>query len=381
MANPEHLRILEQDPQGWNAWRSANPAVDPDVSDSGLSNKSFPREMNFRFVNFSGCNLTSAYVPRAEFFMADLRRANLTEIDAIRASFHNCKASNSNFTSGILYYSDFSSADLSHAKLVRARLNNAEFWATDLSHAHLTDANLQWADLMDANLSFARLVRTNLMLSSLMRVNLRSAVLSECAVHGASVWRAEVDEFTQQTELIITDPSEPPLRVDDLEVAQFIYLLMNYRKLRNAVDSITKKGVLLLGRFADGGLLVLQAIANELRGLGYLPFIFDFDRPADRNITETVQTLVGISRFVVVDLSGPSVPQELYATVPHFKIPFVPLLEKARKKYAIADDILEYPWVVKPILRFDSIEQLRARVATKMVAPAERLLRRRAKHS
>jgi hypothetical protein len=50
--------------------------------------------------------------------------------------------------------------------------------------------------------------------------------------------------------------------------------------------------------------LALQAIARELRRMEYLPFIFDFDRPAGRNITETVQILVGISRFVVVDLSA-----------------------------------------------------------------------------
>jgi hypothetical protein len=177
--------------------------------------------------------------------------------------------------------------------------------------------------------------------------------------------------------LIISDPSDPPLRVDDLEIAQFIYLLVNHSKLRNAIDSVTKKGVLLLGRFSDGGLAALQAIAAELRSSGYLPFIFDFERPKDRNITETVKTLVGISRFVVVDLSGPSVPQELYATVPHFKILFVPILEKGRKKYAMVDDILEFPWVVNPIYRFESIDQLRASVTKKLVAPAEKILESR----
>jgi hypothetical protein len=69
--------------------------------------------------------------------------------------------------------------------------------------------------------------------------------------------------------LIISDPSDPPLRVDDIEIAQFIYLLVNHSKLRNAIDSVTKKGVLLLGRFSDGGLAALQAIAAELRSSGY----------------------------------------------------------------------------------------------------------------
>src|SRR6185369_12953548 len=187
----------------------------------------------------------------------------------------------------------------------------------------------------------------------------------------------QVDESTKQTELIITDPSEPTLRVDDLEVAQFIYLLMNHRKLRNAIDSVTKKGVLLLGRFNDGGLETLQAIASELRSQGYLPFIFDFERPRDRNVTETVKTLVGISRFVIVDLSGPSVPQELYATVPHFKVPIIPILENERKHYALADEILEFPWVVKPIIRYSSLDELKSTVSEKMIAPAERQVQQR----
>src|SRR5439155_8596351 len=133
----------------------------------------------------------------------------------------------------------------------------------------------------------------------------------------------------------------------DLEIAQFIYLLLNHKKLRNVINSVTGRGVLLLGRFGGGGLEVLQAIAAKLRGENYLPIIFDFERPQDRDYTETVKTLAGLARFVIVDLSGPSVPQELYATVPHFKIPFVPIIEARRKLYAMAVDILEYPWVIR----------------------------------
>ena len=379
MANFDHLKLLTENAEDWNAWRKANADVIPDLSGADLSNLEFPREMNFRFVNFSGCTLASAYVPRANFYNADLTGANLTKLDAIDVEFSSCKAAGADFTSALLYKDDFSSADLSKVKFVNANLSHATMWSANLTSADLTGANLQWADLMDADLSGATLIRTNLMLSSLLRVNLGGAVLSECWVHGASVWRTKVDELTRQTELIITDPSEPPLRVDDLEVAQFIYLLMNHRKLRNAIDSVTKKGVLLLGRFNDGGLETLQAIASELRGQGYLPFIFDFERPKDRNITETVKTLVGISRFVIVDLSGPSVPQELYATVPHFKVPIIPILENERKLYALADDILEFPWVVKPIIRYSSLDELKSSVSEKMIAPAELRVQQRQK--
>ena len=109
--------------------------------------------------------------------------------------------------------------------------------------------------------------------------------------------------------------------------------------------------MLILGRFSNGGLEVLEALAATLREMKYLPIIFDFDRNSDRNYTETIMTLAGLSRFVVADLSGSSVPQELHATVPHFEIPFVPILHAGTRPYAMFVDILEHPWVI-PIVKF-----------------------------
>src|SRR5205085_4584252 len=134
----------------------------------------------------------------------------------------------------------------------------------------------------------------------------------------------------------------------NLEVAQFIYLLLNHKKLRDVFNTVTKRGVLILGRFGGGGLEVLQAIAVKLRKENYLPIIFDFEHPQDRDYTETVMTLVGLSRFVIVDLSGPSVPQELSHTVPFFDIPFVPILEKGKHSYSMFRDLYKYDWVLRP---------------------------------
>src|SRR5258708_38478353 len=106
------------------------------------------------------------------------------------------------------------------------------------------------------------------------------------------------------------------------------------KKCGDVFNGVKERGVLILGRFGGGGLEVLQAIAAKLREEKYLPIIFDFERPQDRNYTETVKTLAGLARFIIADLSGPSVPQELYATVPHFKIPFVPIIEASRKPYS-----------------------------------------------
>src|SRR5437588_6794510 len=154
--------------------------------------------------------------------------------------------------------------------------------------------------------------------STLSRANLTGS-----AVYGVSAWDV-ILENAIQSGLAITSDGTPTVTVDNLEIAQFIYMLINYRKLRDALDSVMKKGVLILGRFSDGGLELLKSIAEKLREHQYLPMIFDFERPDTKDYTETVITLVGLSRFVIVDLSGPSVPHELYATVPHFSIPFVP---------------------------------------------------------
>jgi len=63
------------------------------------------------------------------------------------------------------------------------------------------------------------------------------------------------------------------------------------------------------------------------------PLLFDFPRPEAKTYTDTIRTLAGLARFVVVDLSGPSVPQEITATVDLYEIPFVPILEQRRQLF------------------------------------------------
>jgi hypothetical protein len=50
--------------------------------------------------------------------------------------------------------------------------------------------------------------------------------------------------------------------VDDLEVAQFLYTMLHHAKLRKAIAAVSARGVLLLGRFRDGCLDLLQAVAT-----------------------------------------------------------------------------------------------------------------------
>ena len=100
-------------------------------------------------------------------------------------------------------------------------------------------------------------------------------------------------------------------------VAQFLYLLLSNPSIRDVVDTITSKVVLILGRFTPERKAVLDRLREILRAKGYSPVLFDFEKPTSRDITETVRILAGLARFVVADITdAKSIPQELMAIVP-----------------------------------------------------------------
>src|SRR5207253_3695589 len=135
--------------------------------------------------------------------------------------------------------------------------------------------------------------------------NMRKATLTGCSIFGISAWGVELEGATQDS-LVITSANEPRITVDNLEVAQFIYLLLNNSKIRDVIDTVARKAVLILGRFTPERKAVLDALREALRTNGYLPILFDFEKPSSRNFTETVKTLAHLSRFIIADLSDPA---------------------------------------------------------------------------
>ena len=154
-------------------------------------------------------------------------------------------------------------------------------------------------------------------------------------------------EGAKQQNLVITRGKEPEITVDNIEVAQFVYLMLNNKKIRGVIDTITSKAVLILGRFKADRKEVLNALRNELRDRNYLPILFDFEVPARQNITETVTLLARMARFIIADLTDPSsIPKELEAIVPGLAVPVQPLLEGSSRPYAMFKDYWKYEWVL-----------------------------------
>jgi hypothetical protein len=204
----------------------------------------------------------------------------------------------------------------------------------------------------------------------LINVDFTGADLTGCRVHGVSAWGLKLEGAKQQN-LIITPRDEPQITVDNIEVAQFVYLMLNNQKLRDVINTITSKAVLILGRFTADRKAVLDALRDELRRHDYLPILFDFEVPTTRDITETVSLLARMARFVIADLTDPSsIPKELEAIVPHLAVPVQPLLGGTSRPYAMFKDYWKYDWVL-PVYRYEGLEELLAALAERVIAPAE----------
>jgi uncharacterized protein YjbI with pentapeptide repeats len=296
-------------------------------------------------ADLSGANLQSASLPGARAQGANFTWANLAKV----------VAPNIVLTGATLFESYLIGAHLDSALLVNAELRGAKLEGTILRAAELSGANLSRASLIDADLT--------------------DSVLDGAIVHGTSAWNVRGVPASQRN-LVITRPyppyNEPLLTCDDLEVAQFIYLLLNNHRIRNVIETITSKAVLILGRFTPSRKAVLEALRDALRDRGYVPLLFDFTPAPERDLTETVVLLASLSRFVIADLSDArSIPQELSSIVPLFaSLPIQPIIEQGNEAYAMFEHWQTYPWVL-PAFSYRDARDLLTRLDSYVIEPAE----------
>jgi len=401
MANAEHLEILEQGVKSWNTWREDNKSIKhPDLSGIDLSGRSL-NGINFRGANLTeghftrcdldGSDLSIANLAHSNFSGVSLFRANLIKANCYKTNFSVSYLSEANLKSAILNEAemenvDFSRSNLNGASFVGSLLKKSLFENLHLIGTNFTNANLNSADfskvyMTRVDLSGANLSRANFKGANLKEVNLSRALLlgtdfsysniSNSRIYGISVWDVK-KEGAVQKDLIITKDKGKEISVDDLEIAQFIYLLLNNEKFRDVIETVTSKAVLILGRFTDERLKVLNAIREELRKRNFLPILFDFEKPATRDLTETISILAKLSRFVIADLTdAKSIPQELSQIVPHMpSLPVIPLILKGQREYGMFEHWPRYPWVL-PIFEYENEAHLIKNLIKAVIEPAE----------
>jgi uncharacterized protein YjbI with pentapeptide repeats len=407
MANDDHIAQLMKGVDAWNEWRKQNPDIRPDLREAYISTADLRADLtgadfgradlgaarlrgaelrgadfamaNLRAADLSGAQLFEANLGAANLRLADLSGAELGRANLLRAELGFANLRGADLSGAYLVDADLAAADLSGANLTEANLSGgANLVGANLTEATLSEAKLDGANLSGANLTEANLSGANLVNVTLVGTDLTGADLTGCRVFGISAWRLKLERAKQQN-LIITqksiwpnEPDEPQITVDNIEIAQFIYLMLNNQKIRDVIDTITSKVVLILGRFTDERKAVLNALRDELRKRDYLPILFDFAVPATRDITETVSLLARMARFIIADLTDPSsIPKELEAIVPDLAVPVQPLLEGSARPYAMFKDYWKYDWVLREY-RYKDVKSLLATLAKKVIAPAER---------
>ncbi len=369
-ADPEQYGILKQGAEMWNQWRRKHPGV----------------RAHLRGANLYGADLRDADLSNVNFHKADLRGVNLSRACLTRSFFGEADLTTADLSGANLNTACFNRASLLGANLNGADLSDTDLSETDLREAYLIGANLTRTNLMEANLSRANLTSADLRQACLVRAvlvgtNLTRASLTQCFIYGISAWSVELGGATQDG-LVITSVDEPTITVDNLRVAQFIYLLLNNAEIRDVIDTITSKVVLILGRFTPERKIVLDTLREELRKHNYSPVLFDFEKPASRDLTETISTLAHLARFIVVDLTDPSsAPHEVATVIPHTVVPVQPLLshepividgkEVERRAYSMFKDLQRrYHWVL-PIYSYTDQTHLLATLQEHVIVPAE----------
>jgi uncharacterized protein YjbI with pentapeptide repeats len=383
MANREHLDVLRQGAKEWNDYRRKGWFEFPNYPDfrnsdlqrlvlngADLSNALLTgcnlTDADLSGANLRGANLDGANLSSVNFIAADLRKAHLNDVRLTLANMHSACLS-----SALLINADMWGGKLSQAKMDKADLARASVWESDLQGAQMTRVNLFRASFVKSNLRDVDLSGSDMRLASFSEVDFTGAIIADCYVYGTSAWNLDLDH-TMQKNLIITDSMHGGgIKVDNLEVAQFIHMLTNNKKIRDLIDTITSKAVLILGRFTPERKAILDALRTKLRELNYVSIVFDFDQPSSRNITEVVSTLAHMSRFVIADITdAKSIPQELQRIVPdNPSLPILPLIESSRYSYSMFKDFLDYPWVLRPVT-YNTLDDLLNKLNDEVIVPA-----------
>jgi len=320
------------------------------------------------------------YVEALTLNAIDLRGVNLDGITLGYADMRGVLLDGASLRGAWMKGTNFQRASLQNVDFSPLGERNTRLFYSDLSGADLSNSNLNSADLSDTNLKFTNLKHTELQHSILqnsvmVETNLENADLTGAFIYGVSAWNIKVLNAVQR-DLIITSGETFRITVDDIEIAQFIYLLLNNDKIRNVIDTVGKKGVLILGRFTKERKVVLDALRVALRERNFIPMLFDFDKPKQRDFTETIMTLAGLSRFVIADITNPkSSPLELQALVPDYQIPFITIIQENEKPFSMFSDLQnKYDWVAKP-LEYGSVSDLVEVLDEAIIEEAERILK------
>ena len=176
MAKREHVKILEQGAEVWNAWRDKNPYVQVNLNAVELG------EVELKGVNLDSAQLIGAHLNEVDFSGASLHNAN----------FLGAELRGTRFMEADLRKANLIEADMTGAYLFAALLNEATLLKTVFAGAFLENVDLKKANLSGVDFEFAELSNADLSGANLTEAYFRSTNLNEAnfsnVVIGSSIF-------------------------------------------------------------------------------------------------------------------------------------------------------------------------------------------------
>ena len=307
----------------WNEFRKTENGIRPVLRDVDFV-KEFPNPENYYSLpemdeyDFSNCDLHGCSLRNGTFNNCKFDNSRINWADLVDAYFYQCT---------------FINVSMRVSKIGSGHFINCNFTNADLSYCSAEETDFTGSIFENTYLEYIRFVKCNF----------TETRIDSCFFYGTSTWDIIADKSIQNN-IIITNETENIITVDNIELAQFIYLLINNAKLRDVIDTITSKVVLILGNFSNDRKVVLDKIRDELRKFNYIPILFDFNKPSTRNLTETVITIGSMSKYIIADLSSPrSIPQELASIIPRLQsVNVYPIILKNERPYSMFNDFYSY---------------------------------------
>lgn len=228
-ADPEHLHILSQGIDFWNAWREQYPHITP----------------NLAYADLKGAKLSG-------FAVGDWNG---------RANFSRANLEGTDFTGAQLWDANFFRAHLERTLFVGAKLNQAEFIQSNLFGVNMSGANLKrtcftLANLRSINFSNSVLTEASFLMTYIRRTRFTGALCDSASLNGTVFSDTDFSAFCTASNIQVQDPCS----IDWSSISRSLECLnlKDFLGLCKMPKAVTVNILDTLNRFDPGGLFAMN---------------------------------------------------------------------------------------------------------------------------